>query len=97
MRQPLPDCLSCVLLVDCLMCCWLHLLPLQEAAEADDPDSYTPFQFMLQFMLQPLLVASGSTPAGHMAPALLKMCRALKHTADTAVSSGRVWGRGCVH
>lgn len=64
--------------------------PLQEAAEADDPDSYTPFQFMLQFMLQPLLVACNTTPAGHMAPALIKMCRTLKRTADTAVSGSSV-------
>jgi hypothetical protein len=70
---------------------------MQEAEEADDPESYTPFQFMLQFMLQPLLVASGSTPAGHMAPALLKMCRALKHTADTSVSGRPVSGQGCVY
>lgn len=41
---------------------------------------------MLQFMLQPLLVASGGTPAGATIPALVKMCRFLKRTADTAVS-----------
>ena len=66
--------------------CLLYHAALQEAADANDPDSYTPFQFMLQFMLQPLLVASGTTPAGHMAPAIIKMCRTLKRTADTGVS-----------
>ncbi len=67
------------------MYCPCFVLPLLQDAEAEDPDSYTPFQFMLQFMLQPLLVASGTTPAGHMAPAIIKMCRTLKRTADTAV------------
>lgn len=66
--------------------CLLYHAALQEAADANDPGSYTPFQFMLQFMLQPLLVASGTTPAGHMAPAIIKMCRTLKRTADTGVS-----------
>lgn len=59
---------------------------LQEAEEADDPENYTPFQYMLQFMIQPLLAASKTTPAGHMAPVLLKMCRTLKRTADAVVS-----------
>jgi hypothetical protein len=69
---------------------------MQEPEEADDPESYTPFQFMLQFMLQPLLVASGSQPAGHMAPALIKMCRTLKRTADTGVSRAGFTIRLCI-
>lgn len=63
-----------------LVCCAL------QEADAEDAENYAPFQFMLQFMLQPLLAASGTTPAGHMAPVLLKMCRTLKRTADAAVS-----------
>lgn len=54
--------------------------------DADDASNYDPFQFMLQFMLQPLLVASAGMPAGATAPALIKMCKFLKRTADTAVS-----------
>jgi hypothetical protein len=57
-----------------------------QGANAEDAENYAPFQFMLQFMLQPLLAASAATPAGHMAPVLLKMCRTLKRTADAAVS-----------
>ncbi|WIA29168.1 hypothetical protein OEZ86_011679 [Tetradesmus obliquus] len=54
----------------------------EEAAE--DPGCCTPFQFMLQFMLQPLLVESGSTAAGAFVPALRKMCAYIKYTADRA-------------
>jgi hypothetical protein len=42
---------------------------------------------MLQFMLQPLLVASGTLPAGATLGVLLKLCRTLKLTSDTAVRS----------
>lgn len=51
----------------------------------DDVDSYAPFQYMLQFLLQPLLVACGSTPAGQTAPLLRKICSTLKRTADATV------------
>jgi len=51
-------------------------------------DSYAPFQYMLQFLLQPLLVACGSTPAGQTAPLLRKICSTLKRTADATVSLG---------
>jgi hypothetical protein len=60
-----------------------HLQP--EEGE-DEVECYTPFQFMLQFMLQPLLVESGSTAAGAFVPALRKMCTYIKFTADRAVS-----------
>eukprot|EP00879_Flechtneria_rotunda_P015681 GHRR01016403.1.p1 GENE.GHRR01016403.1~~GHRR01016403.1.p1 ORF type:complete len:1542 (+),score=797.44 GHRR01016403.1:616-5241(+) len=52
--------------------------------DVEELAAYEPFQYMLQFMLQPLLVASGSEPAGASIPALLKMCRSLKRTTDTA-------------
>ena len=59
---------------------------LQPEEAAEDPGCCTPFQFMLQFMLQPLLVESGSTTAGAFVPALRKMCAYIKYTADRAVS-----------
>eukprot|EP00878_Enallax_costatus_P030986 GHUV01033809.1.p1 GENE.GHUV01033809.1~~GHUV01033809.1.p1 ORF type:complete len:684 (+),score=329.44 GHUV01033809.1:276-2327(+) len=55
-----------------------------EDEDAQQADSYDPFQFMLQFMLQPLLVPSAGMPAGATLPALVKMCKFLKRTADTA-------------
>jgi hypothetical protein len=80
-------------------CCLLRVLVLRlqpEEAE-DDVECYTPFQFMLQFMLQPLLVESGSTAGGAFIPALRKMCAYIKYTADRAVSGAAdVAGRkGC--
>jgi hypothetical protein len=61
---------------------------LQPEESDDDVAGYTPFQYMLQFMLQPLLVESGSTAAGAFIPALRKMCTYIKFTADRAVSQG---------
>jgi hypothetical protein len=63
-----------------------------QGEDADEPAAYEPFQFMLQFMLQPLLVACGSSPAGATIGLLLKMWRWMKNTADTSV---RVWRAAC--
>lgn len=65
---------------------WLCCPACVQDEDADEAQSYDPFQFMLQFMLQPLLVASGSTPAGATIPAIVKMCQFLKKTADISVS-----------
>jgi len=58
-----------------------------QGEDAGEAAFYEPFQFMLQFMLTPLLVASGGTPAGATIPALLKTCKSLKRTADIGVST----------
>eukprot|EP00882_Tetradesmus_deserticola_P017339 GHRQ01018572.1.p1 GENE.GHRQ01018572.1~~GHRQ01018572.1.p1 ORF type:complete len:635 (+),score=352.40 GHRQ01018572.1:264-1907(+) len=58
--------------------------PQPEEDAAEDVECYTPFQYMLQFMLQPLLVESGSTARGAFVPALRKMCAYIKYTADKA-------------
>lgn len=67
------------------MSCCAVLCCKQEAEDVNDPACYTPFQHMLQFMTQPLLAASGTHPAGHTAPILLKMCRTIKRCADATV------------
>lgn len=77
---------SLTLFMTCTYVCVGFIALLPQDAGADEPEAYTPFQFMLQFMLQPLLVASGGAPGGATAPALLKMCSILKFTADKAVS-----------
>ncbi|KAF6266620.1 hypothetical protein COO60DRAFT_1697167 [Scenedesmus sp. NREL 46B-D3] len=61
----------------------LRAAPLPEEA-AEDVECCNPFQYMLQFMLQPLLVESGSTARGAFVPALRKMCTYIKYTADRA-------------
>jgi hypothetical protein len=75
----------CLLLLLLLPPAYISPHPQPEEGE-DEVECYTPFQFMLQFMLQPLLVESGSTAAGAFIPALRKMCAYIKFTADRAVS-----------
>ena len=60
-----------------------------QGEDADEAEFLGPFQLMLQFMLAPLLTATGGSPAGATAPALVKICRSLKRTADNGVRALR--------
>lgn len=66
----------------------LIVLLLQVEDGQEDPNVYDPFQYMLQFALDPLLVPSAGTDAGATHNIIIKTFQSLKRTEDTAVGSG---------